>query len=706
MTKPLRILHVLGVFNRGGIETWLLHLLRGIDRQRFQLDFLVHTDAPGIYDADVRALGGTLLHCPYPVPAWKYARRFRRLLHEQEPYDVVHSHVHFFSGFVLRLARQAGVPLRIAHSHTTEQPREGLLRRSYLALMRHWLSRHATVCLSASRQAHQALFGPSAQECFLRCGIDLTPFAQEVDSAAVRAELGLPADAFVLGHVARFVPVKNHTLLVAVAAEVLRYVPNTYLLLVGDGELRPTIEAEAVRRRIRHRVVFTGGRGDVARLMKGAMDVFVFPSLCEGLALAAIEAQAAGLPCVFSGGVPEEATVVPALVRRLAPSQPAETWTEAVLAVRSARPAVSGSEALAMVEKSPFNIRVGLEQLQQLYASASEPLRLAATRRGAQAALPFGSRLNNRMLRQGYKVGYRFLPRLLRPKPCGPVVLLYHSVEECFDTWTNRLGHNITPRRFEDHVRFLTEHFRVVPFSRICRGDAAPDEVAITFDDGSASLADAVLPIIEKYRCPIKVYLTTENLTEINWLNKLCYLLNVLDPAEQANLAQEALAAPPPRGRALGIHDFVHNFDAERTPTAIDEFFRKVYRGGARRLYLTEAEARRLAAHPLVEIGSHTRRHYPLPRLDAQRLHEEVVDNHHSLNSLFDNHVQGFAVPFGFRAHLSADVVRAVGEVDSFIVSAYGGRLDLQPCHGLPEVKRISAGGNLGALWYRLSHPN
>lgn len=391
MGKPFRILHVLGAFNRGGIETWLLHVLRGIDRERFRLDFLVHAAEPGVLDAEVRGVGGTLLTCPFPAPPWTYARRLRRLLYEQGPYDGVHSHVHHFSGFVLRVAHQAGIPMRIAHSHTTEvgptsragqecrepcgthQPRTGLLRRGYLALMKHWLSRHATVRLAASRLAHEALYGPlngtSSQHRLLYCGIDLAPFAEKADSSRVRAEFGLPPDAFVLGHVGRFVSFKNHTHLVAVAAEVRRSVPNTYLLLVGDGKLRPAIENEAVRRGIRDRVLFAGGRGDVARLLR-AMDVFVFPSQFEGLGLAAVEAQAAGLPCILSEGVPEEATVVAPLVRRVALSQSAAEWAEAVLSIRAARSAIDADAARAMVAASPFNVRDGIEQLQQLYASA------------------------------------------------------------------------------------------------------------------------------------------------------------------------------------------------------------------------------------------------------------------------------------------------------------------------------------------------
>lgn len=314
--------------------------------------------------------------------------------------------------------------------------------------------------------------------------------------------------------------------------------------------------------------------------------------------------------------------------------------------------------------------------------------------------------LRGRLVRQVYKFGYRFLPRLLRPAPAGPLVLLYHSVEDRFDVWTNKLGHNVTPRRFADHVRFLTENFQVVPFSRICRPDAGPDEVALTFDDGSASIQTAVLPIIERYRCPIKVYLTTSNLTGTNWLNKVCYLLNVLSPTEQEQLVQAATGTAARCGRKIGVHDFVHPFDPERTPAAIEDSFRKACRSEMRRLYLTESELRRLVAHPLVEIGSHTRNHYPLTRLDEARLRDEVVVNHRELNHLLDDRVRGFAIPFGFREHRTPAIVAAVGAVDDFLVTAHGGRLDFQMCHGLPEVKRISVGGNLGALWSHMNHPN
>lgn len=386
----IRVLHVVGGMNRGGIETWLMHILRYIDRERFCMDFLVHTIQPCAYDDEIRALGSQIIPCLHHKQPWSYARNFKRSLREHGPYDVVHSHVHHYSGYVLRLAQQTGLPVRIAHSHSDTSPRQaqaGLLRRGYLTLMKRWITHYATVGLAVSRQAAMALFGPAWEADprwqILHYGIDLTPFQGHVDSVAVRAELNIPAEAFVIGHVGRFVEVKNHTFLVDISAEVAKREPQMHLLLVGDGPLRPAIEQKVAQAGLADRVVFAGLWSDVPRLMRGAMDVFVLPSFYEGLPLVGIEAQAAGLPVILSDAITEEVDKVKPLVRRLSLSQPASGWAEAVLAARDAAPTMTQPDALAVMEKSPLNIQTSAKLLEEVYLVCSatkvaiEPTRLS-----------------------------------------------------------------------------------------------------------------------------------------------------------------------------------------------------------------------------------------------------------------------------------------------------------------------------------------
>jgi glycosyltransferase involved in cell wall biosynthesis len=368
-----RILHIVGGMNRGGVETWLMHVLRHIDRARYHMDFLVHTTEPCAYDDEIRALGSKIIPCLHPSKPFTYTKKLRAILQEGQ-YDVVHSHVHHFSGWTLRTAAQAGVPVRIAHSHSdtsSVQARASLPRRAYLTLMHRWMHQYATRKLSVSRQAAGALFGRhwavDADHQLLYYGIDLSPFAVDYASRQLRASLGIPESAFVIGHVGRFSEVKNHAFLIKIAAEICQREPDVYFLLVGDGPLRPQIEQQATQAGLNGRVIFAGLRDDVARIMLGAMDCFLLPSLYEGLGIVLIEAQAAGLPCVYSDVVPQEAAVVPQLVQTMSLSQPAAGWAQAVLAYRERKAVISQSAALDCVRHSPFNIEQSVSDLVAVY---------------------------------------------------------------------------------------------------------------------------------------------------------------------------------------------------------------------------------------------------------------------------------------------------------------------------------------------------
>ena len=373
--KPsIRILHVVGGMNRGGIETWLMHVLRNIDRDRFQMDFLVHTTEPGAYDDEIRALGSRIIPCPHTSKPWIYGADLKKILRQYGPYDIVHSHVHHFTGLVLRTARQAGVLICIAHSHNDTSALEakaGLYRRLYVGLTKWWIARYATAGLGCSGKASANLFG-SAWERDRRwrifyCGIDLTKFNQLVDSAAVRAEFGIPADAFTIGHVGRFDEQKNHEFLVEIAAEVAKREPKMRLLLVGEGPLRSQVEQKVKQMGLADRVIFAGGQPNVPRLMLGAMDVFLLPSLHEGLPVVGIEAQAAGLPFILSDVITEEVDRVKPLIQRISLSQPASVWAKTILSVRDAILRISQANSLAILENSEFNISCSVNSLTNIY---------------------------------------------------------------------------------------------------------------------------------------------------------------------------------------------------------------------------------------------------------------------------------------------------------------------------------------------------
>ncbi len=293
-------------------------------------------------------------------PVLSFPRRFSAMLRELAP-RIVHSHVHGASGWLLWMANRAGVPVRVAHSHTTvDGHRSTPGRLLYRALSRRLISRHATAGIGVSASSAEALFGDGwARDSRFRVihtGIDLSPFSRLVRRDEVRRGLQLPADATVVGHVGRFHAVKNQRFFLRVANLLARRDPRMRFLLVGEGPLRGDIERLADDLRIRHLCVFTGERADVARLLMGAMDLLLFPSLWEGLPISLIEAQAAGLPIVASASVTPEVAAVPGLVRFERLDRGPGRWADEVRAALVA-PRPSPDDARSCLARSDFDIR-------------------------------------------------------------------------------------------------------------------------------------------------------------------------------------------------------------------------------------------------------------------------------------------------------------------------------------------------------------
>jgi glycosyltransferase involved in cell wall biosynthesis len=369
---PLRVLHVLGALLRAGVETWLVNLIRRADRSRLAMDFLVHTDRTCAYDEEVLASGARIFRCPRR-PVADHLRKVWQAIRTPEPYDVVHSHVHAYSGWVLSLAASAGVPVRIAHSHLDSRSEDRTasgIRRAYLVAMRRLIARHATAGFAVSEEAGKALYGETwgrdPRWSILRCGIDTTVF-DAPPRPGLRAKLGIRDDAIVIGHVGRFDSQKNHAFLVAIAQELAAFEPRAHLLLVGDGPLRGSIEQSVREAGLANRVTFAGIRSDVASLMTGAMDAFVLPSVFEGLPLVVVEAQAAGLPCLVSDAVSPESGVVDGLFWQESLRAPPKIWAMHLLHLMRKRTAEERRRALRAVNESPFEAGANLEALHRTY---------------------------------------------------------------------------------------------------------------------------------------------------------------------------------------------------------------------------------------------------------------------------------------------------------------------------------------------------
>lgn len=332
MSEPIRILHMIGSLNVGGSQSMIINLHRAIDKSRVQFDYII--DHPGhLYYADiVKELGGQIYEMPTFTGKnfFKVRKAWKNFFAEHPEYRILHSHVRSYASLYLPIAKKAGLKT-IIHSHSTSNGNGFASIVKWI--MQYPLRFQADHFFGCSKEAGEWLFGKkvvnSDKYHILQNAIDtkLYKFNPETRER-YRKELSL-GDKKTFIHVGRFHPAKNHSFLLNVFAEIHKRDANTVLLLAGDGELRPAIEKQIAELGIQDSVKLLGSRSDVPNLLQAA-DCFLFPSVWEGFGMVAVEAQAAGIPCICSTGIPKSVAVVPDICEFL-PTTDVNAWADKCL---------------------------------------------------------------------------------------------------------------------------------------------------------------------------------------------------------------------------------------------------------------------------------------------------------------------------------------------------------------------------------------
>lgn len=372
-STPRRVLHVLGAMNRGGAETFVMNVFRHLDRTKVVFDFAVNTAQPCHFDEEILDLGGRIFRhsVPRAVGVRPWTTEFARTLATAGPFAAVHSHLQHFSGFVLREAARHGVPGRIAHSHNvTDGCRTTLPRRAYRRYARFLLLRHATHLAGCSAGANRALFGRGAPRAtVIANGIDPDLFRDGQPAAEDRRALGIPPDAFVVGHAGRFDVQKNHRAVIDIFEAVQAETPGAVLVLAGAGPLEADVRAMVEHKGLGGSVVFLGVRADMPRVLR-TFDVLLLPSLWEGFPVVLVEAQAAGVPCIVSDHVTSDADLRVVPFEALPLSAPPSAWARTVLA-SAARPRPDWTVRRDALVAANCDIRQSVGHMSAMYAEAA-----------------------------------------------------------------------------------------------------------------------------------------------------------------------------------------------------------------------------------------------------------------------------------------------------------------------------------------------
>lgn len=356
-----RVLQVVNIMDRGGVETLLMNIYRKVNRESIQFDFLTHPydqDYSYEYESEILSMGGQIYKAPsFSQNPHDYQTYIEDFFRNHPEYTVIHAHNLDSASLVyMREAKKSGRYL-IAHSHNTND-HGGRLKRQMLQICHHIVRRYPDHFYACSKQAAEFAFGKIiASSCNCEIfynGIDLARYCvNEIEHNTARKKLSLDVDGPVFGTVGRLLSQKNHTFLLDVFAAILRREPSSILIIVGKGDLRTTLERKAKDLGISQHVHFAGSVPNVPDYLK-AFDVFLFPSLYEGLGMAAVEAQACGLPTLMSDEVPSLAACTD-LAEFISLSADAEKWADESL--RAYRESIGHrSDRIEQVRDAGFDI--------------------------------------------------------------------------------------------------------------------------------------------------------------------------------------------------------------------------------------------------------------------------------------------------------------------------------------------------------------
>lgn len=306
--KKIKILHLVPGLDAGGISVLLLNYYKNMNRENIQFDFAIFYDSIGMTGREFKKMGSKIYHLPPKSKDFKgYCKKLYQIIKEND-YDIIHAHQNYMSFIPLKIAKKAGVKVRISHSHTTAAE-SGLIKKVFSVIGKSMNKLYATDYFACGLKAGEFLYGrktlKSNKFFLLNNAIDISKYVYDSKiREEVRNELNLKEN-YIIGTIGRLSSEKNQKFAIDIFKEVYKINNKSRFLIIGNGPLEEELKKYVAEQMLNDAVIFLGRRDDVNRLLQG-MDLFILPSLYEGLPVTGVEAIASSIPCLFSTGVTKE----------------------------------------------------------------------------------------------------------------------------------------------------------------------------------------------------------------------------------------------------------------------------------------------------------------------------------------------------------------------------------------------------------------
>lgn len=361
--KKYKVMQIVGTMNRGGAETFLMNAFRNIDREKIEFIFLCYGNAKFDYEDEIISLGGKIVRIPDIKESGiiVHIKNLNKSIIDNK-ITAIHTHTYYNSIFSLIVAKICGIKIRIVHSHTTKsETNPTIIKHAYFLISKIGIDIFANKFVACGNAAGESLFMPWRKFKIIDNGIDIAAFTYNKNIRnAVREELNIDTKTTVLMHAGRLVEVKNHKFLIEIFAEYKKINSNSQLILVGDGPLRLGIEKRIHKLNLSDSVKLLGLRSDIYRIYSAA-DVFILPSLFEGLPLVLIEAQVNGMKCIVSDTVDKNVKITDSVEFKSLLITPIK-WAKCIEEINKKR-----TDYLNIFKNSQYDIKYNIKNIENIY---------------------------------------------------------------------------------------------------------------------------------------------------------------------------------------------------------------------------------------------------------------------------------------------------------------------------------------------------
>ena len=363
MDKKIKVLHVVGSANKGGVESIVMNYSVAL-KDKVEPTFVCFDDSTAIPTELIESIGGHYFVVPHVKHIFKFNKAFEKILTENK-YDIIHSHVNTLSVFPLRVAKKCGYQIRIAHSHSQSSKKEKL-RNFIKNILKKFSKKYANYYIACGEVAGRYQFGDEAfnegKVHLVKNAIDIKEFAfNQADREEIRKELNIKEDEMLIGSIGRLCQTKNQTFILKIAEQL----PDAKFVLVGGGPLKEDLEKYIAEHNLSNVILY--GTTDTPKKFYSAFDAFILPSLYEGVPVTGIEAQTNGVYTLFSDTVPQESKICKNAKFIPIGDENISLWVERLKIKRDHK------DTSEDVTKSGFNIEEASKKLLEIYEELLTP---------------------------------------------------------------------------------------------------------------------------------------------------------------------------------------------------------------------------------------------------------------------------------------------------------------------------------------------